>query len=115
MESTKKTLKTLYSIQIALGGFATIFLTLFLAIMATDAPGSGNKEALLGGLLGFAAGSILMIFLPLKAYQEIEKYPNGRLIFNYITTIANLFTLNMIFSLIQIALLFELKRFSQNG
>jgi len=113
MENIKKSLKTLYTIQLALGGFITIFLTLFLAIMSTDAPGSGNKEALLGGLFGFIAGSVLTILLPIKAYQEIENYPNSKLIFNYILLIVNLLT-NLIFGLIQIVLIFKLKRFSQN-
>ncbi|ADV45505.1 hypothetical protein [Nitratifractor salsuginis] len=86
-------LVTTYRVQAILGVFPTLFGTILVAVMSTDAPGSGTGSAILGGLFAFFLLGFLTIFVPLLAAEELEHYPKrSRLFFN-------LFNLLLIFFL----------------
>jgi len=79
------TLKTLYSVQVGLGFFITMFGTMLTAIMSTDAPSSTSSDAFLGGMMGFAFTFFPLVVLPVVASKELDAYHTKRkLWYNYI-------------------------------
>jgi hypothetical protein len=103
-------LKTLYTVQMILGFFSTIFVTFFVAIMSTDAPSSTSSDAILGGFIGFSLTFGSTVILPLLATNELDTYPDRKkLFFNYVESLFLLFTLFPV-GLWQAYVLFSLKK-----
>ena len=87
MNPILRTLRTLYAFQIALGIVGLFFAVPMVAVMATDAPGSGTTQMIMGGAVALLAGGGVLIAPPWMATRELERYGGRRLGFNLLNTL----------------------------
>ena len=105
-----KYIKIIYILIILLSIAGSLWLALFLGIMATDAPGSGNFEFTIGWLIGFLSIFIPSALFPILSIYELNKYEDKkRLIFNYITSVILLFIFIPL-ALLQMFFLYKLNK-----
>jgi len=57
------------------------------AVMATDAPGSGTARMIMGGAVALLAGGGVLIAPPWLATRELERYGGRRLVFNLLNAL----------------------------
>jgi len=87
-----KSLQIIYNIQAVIGLLFTIFGTLLVSIMSTDAPNHSEGSVFISGLFSFILSFTITIGLPMAAHRELENFHIKRkLIFNSIDTLLMFF------------------------
>jgi hypothetical protein len=71
----------------ALGFLGLFFVVPMVAVMATDAPGSGMAQMIMGGAVALLAGGGVLIAPPWMATRELERYGGRRLGFNLLNAL----------------------------
>jgi membrane protease YdiL (CAAX protease family) len=92
MEKRIKYLKVFYTIEIIIAVLLAIFVAFTSAILGNGAPGTGVKDMILAGGIGFLFIAIPGILLPIFAKKELDNFNEKRkLPLNIINTIIFLF------------------------
>lgn len=75
MEGNLKYLKWSLVVEIVLGIALSLFMALFIGVMATDSPASGKSHFLAGTLVGFIAVALPTVVFPYFCIRELNSYP----------------------------------------
>lgn len=103
-------LKIFYFIEIVLGLIITIYMTMFMAMMATDSPSSTIIHMISGGFIGFLVVFLPTVLLPGLAIKELGKYEVQRkLKLNILNTIIVFFTILMPLAFLNFFILYKIR------
>ncbi len=100
----------IYNIQAVIGLLFTLFGTLLVSVMSTDAPSHSESGVFISGLFLFVLLFTITIGLPLAANRELENfYTKRKLIFNIIDTLLMFFVFFPV-AILQLLLLFKIHK-----
>jgi len=110
MENRIKYLKVSYQIEMVLGILVAGYMSIFLGVMATDAPTSTNIHFVFGALFGFTIVAIPTVLMPFLAIRELNNYKEkGKLTFNIINVVIVLAFVFFPLALWQFYILYKIK------